>query len=583
MILSLVDIKKIISADFSGIRFLEGDSKTTGRYKDKDIILFEYTDGQGRAAVLKFFSLQKMEEHQKQEQMQDLMAEYHTIRRFDGHPNVVRVHGASELRHQDRLVGFYMTMEKFERTLSDLIRERGRFGDGEVENFLGQMDRVLYHAHYELPEPVVHSDIKPANIGVRSNGQALEYALMDFDVSVGLERSGEDTASFTLSNKASMKGLSPAYAPPEQVLAYLHKSGTISNRVDIYAVGAIAMEMITGTPPQKDDAQVYYKLPFEQLPEVWRGRLKALCHPDSRSRVRRVAEAAEKQQDIENGGNETDDKTQRWVHPEDDQTVKTADSPSGSSQQVLDNVYYKSLLEVSGKQFRCRKCGRSLVEAEIKGIYHCQPCKAYEKVVVKNNSHWLEDVTKAVEIYSFIKKQPNNLHSIIKTNKVLINRAARLSLQQISFIVTPIIILLMVWFHFEGTYLRDLYYAREYSGVTTLLSSTVLVYIFSHLYLILPLCLYCIALVYFMKLRRKKKTDLIRSNSKLREVVKLYEKALEDITDKLESYEIEKTEQVVVEYMYSIKDKLAYKYINDKQKRNVETLLIRHKQSLSHF
>ena len=190
MILSTNQIKELLARDYASLFFLETDSKTTGRYKEKDIILFEYTDGQGRSAVLKFFSLQKMEEHQKQEQMQDLMAEYHTIRRFDGHPNVVRVHGASELRHQDRLVGFYMTMEKFERTLSDLIRERGRFGDGEVENFLGQMDRVLYHAHYELPEPVVHSDIKPANIGVRGNEQALEYALMDFDVSVGLERSG---------------------------------------------------------------------------------------------------------------------------------------------------------------------------------------------------------------------------------------------------------------------------------------------------------------------------------------------------------------------------------------------------------
>ncbi|MDI6401180.1 PEGA domain-containing protein [Balneolaceae bacterium ANBcel3] len=307
MIYSSHHIREFLSEQFSNIRFLEADSTTTGRYREKHIIIFEYENIAGKKCVLKFFSLQYVEPSDQQREKESLLREFQIISKFDSHPNVVRVYDANELRRGGKLIGFYITMEKFDTTLSDLLKANEEFGPDQVTLFLEQMDRVLYTAHYELDEPIVHSDIKPANIGVRRGRDGgYEYALMDFDVSVSLERKSTDGDSFTLSNKASLKGITLAYAPPEQVMAYLHRSGDISNRVDVYAVGAIAMQMLTGSAPVKDANQMYYRLPFDQLPKEWRPVFERLCAPDAGHRSRRVADGLQTRgQDLPAPGGQT--------------------------------------------------------------------------------------------------------------------------------------------------------------------------------------------------------------------------------------------------------------------------------------
>ncbi len=291
MIYSSHQIRDFLSEHYPTIRFLETDSATTGRFREKSIIVFEYTNIAGERWVLKFFVLQHIEQAQQEQEKTDLLEEFRMIKQFQSHPNVVSVHDANELRRDGHLIGFYITMEKFDHTLADLLDQGRTFTDADVRSFLEQMDRVLYKAHYELDEPIVHSDIKPANIGVRRGRGGYEYALMDFDVSVRLERKSTDGHSFTLSNKASLRGITLAYAPPEQVLAYLHRSGNISNRSDVYAVGAIAIQMLTGKGPQKREGQLSYHLPFEDLQGTWPGVLRRLCAPDVKGRPRRVAEA----------------------------------------------------------------------------------------------------------------------------------------------------------------------------------------------------------------------------------------------------------------------------------------------------
>ncbi|MDI6400731.1 FISUMP domain-containing protein [Balneolaceae bacterium ANBcel3] len=291
MIYSSRQIRDFLSKQFPRIRFLENESATTGRFEEKNIIVFEYENIAGDTIVLKFFSLQHVIEEAQEKQKQDLLEELRIIKKFDAHPNVVKVYDANELHHDGRLIGFYITMEKFEGTLSDLLKRQNVFDQSVVTLFLKQMDRVLYTAHYELDEPIVHSDIKPANIGIRKGENGHEFVLMDFDVSVILDRKNTDQHAFTLSNKASLKGITLAYAPPEQVMAYLHRSGDISNRVDVYAVGAIGMQMLTGCAPVKDANQMYYRLPFEQLPQDWRPVFERLCAPDAAHRSRRVSEA----------------------------------------------------------------------------------------------------------------------------------------------------------------------------------------------------------------------------------------------------------------------------------------------------
>ncbi|MDI6401178.1 PEGA domain-containing protein [Balneolaceae bacterium ANBcel3] len=300
-------IRDILRDQYPNIRYLEANSATTGRYREKHIIVFEYTNIAGNPCVLKFFSLQHIDETGQEQEKGNLLEEFRTIKKFGLHPNVVQVYDANELRRDGKLIGFYITMEKFDTTLSDLLKANEEFGPDQVTLFLEQMDRVLYTAHYELDEPIVHSDIKPANIGVRRGRDGgYEYALMDFDVSVSLERKSTDGDSFTLSNKASLKGITLAYAPPEQVMAYLHRSGDISNRVDVYAVGAIAMQMLTGSAPVKDANQMYYRLPFDQLPKEWRPVFERLCAPDAGHRSRRVADGLQTRgQDLPAPGGQT--------------------------------------------------------------------------------------------------------------------------------------------------------------------------------------------------------------------------------------------------------------------------------------
>jgi predicted Ser/Thr protein kinase len=89
----------------------------------------------------------------------------------------------------------------------------------------------LAHAH---AHGVVHRDVKPANIMLADDGRVV---LMDF----GLARTDDDTRTHTTSIKGT-----PAYMAPETI------SGRRADaRADLYAVGLILFEMVTGEPPFK--------------------------------------------------------------------------------------------------------------------------------------------------------------------------------------------------------------------------------------------------------------------------------------------------------------------------------------------
>lgn len=164
------------------------------------------------------------------------------------------------LKHPN-IVGFYKTIEAFGTlchvlehcnsvTLADAITKQAPFSEEQVRHVIGQLATVLSYAH---SMGVVHRDLKPRNILLRDNGTVL---LIDF----GLSHSSRSVA---LTQWGQILG-TPGYMPPEQLV------GTpVNETADLYALGCITFEMLTGRPLfQTDDEMVLLHEKLRLPPQV---------------------------------------------------------------------------------------------------------------------------------------------------------------------------------------------------------------------------------------------------------------------------------------------------------------------------
>lgn len=156
-----------------------------------------------------------------------------------GHKNVVQIFDFGELDGRS-----YYTMELLRGAdLSRLIQQRQRLHHGEVCECLEQICEALDAAHNV---GVVHRDLKPANIFV-SDETPRVVKLMDFGVAkVGNNRSPSGT------RHGQILG-TPTHMSPEQALGQIDK---ISPQSDLYSLGVIAYEMLTGRLPFESDSEV---------------------------------------------------------------------------------------------------------------------------------------------------------------------------------------------------------------------------------------------------------------------------------------------------------------------------------------
>jgi tRNA A-37 threonylcarbamoyl transferase component Bud32 len=158
------------------------------------------------------------------------------------HPNIVRMYDYGET--DDGIP--YMAMEYVEgQELSDLLRERGQLPFETVLPFIREFAAALDYAH---SKGFVHRDIKPSNIMVRSDedGQ-LHPVLMDFGVAKIQD------AHTHLTGTGAVGTID--YMAPEQI----REAGSVDNRADIYAMGLVLYEILTGQRPfQGNPAQVMF-------------------------------------------------------------------------------------------------------------------------------------------------------------------------------------------------------------------------------------------------------------------------------------------------------------------------------------
>ena len=178
-----------------------------------------------------------------------LVREARTVGRLQ-HPNIVMLYGTRRLRDNSlALIMQYVPGH----TLKKEIRTRGPLPFDMVERILIDIGRALAYAQRHR---IVHRDIKPENVYLdEETGIA---RLSDF----GIARPWDAESGLTLPGMAIG---TPAYMAPEQI-----DGGVLDGRSDLYSLGLVGYEMLTGTPPWAGESlfSMIYKQRNEALPAL---------------------------------------------------------------------------------------------------------------------------------------------------------------------------------------------------------------------------------------------------------------------------------------------------------------------------
>ncbi|MAT16183.1 MAG: serine/threonine protein kinase [Planctomyces sp.] len=153
------------------------------------------------------------------------------------HPNIVRYYGSGKWENQ-----LYYVMELVEgASLREVLNRKGRIRWQETVEIGWQVCSALQHAHNH---GIIHRDLKPANLFLSKDGRV---KLGDFGTAL-------DTAAVNLTEMGLTVG-TYYYMAPEQIRA----ERRISGQTDLYSLGCVLYEMLTGQPPFRGEnsAQIF--------------------------------------------------------------------------------------------------------------------------------------------------------------------------------------------------------------------------------------------------------------------------------------------------------------------------------------
>ena len=186
----------------------------------------------------------------------DLSDDEKFVRRFQreaiaasslSHPNIVEMYDVGEDDGK-----YYIVMEYVEgKTLKNLIKKRGGLTLPEVIDIMTQLTSAISCAH---DSNIIHRDIKPQNVLIKEDGLV---KITDFGIAMALN-------SNELTQTNSVMG-SVHYLPPEQANG---KGATVKS--DIYSLGIVMFELLTGQLPFKGDnaVEIAIKQMKNQIPSV---------------------------------------------------------------------------------------------------------------------------------------------------------------------------------------------------------------------------------------------------------------------------------------------------------------------------
>ena len=150
------------------------------------------------------------------------------------HPNIVSIYDVGE----DRNVN-YIVMEFIDgKNLKDIIRSEGILDEYTALEITKQIAKALSLAHRK---GIIHRDIKPHNILISNEGRIVKVA--DFGIAKAVSNS-------TMTNVGNIIG-SVHYFSPEQA-----KGRSVTSNTDLYSLGIVLFEMLTGRLPFRGDSPI---------------------------------------------------------------------------------------------------------------------------------------------------------------------------------------------------------------------------------------------------------------------------------------------------------------------------------------
>lgn len=204
------------------------------------------------------------------------------------HPNIVTIHDFGETGTRDNRVPF-LVMELVRGEGLDAMLRRGAVTLPKAARWGAQISDALAEAHNA---GIMHRDIKPSNILITLSGSV---KVLDF----GIARAVEPYATADRITQTGFLVGSPAYMAPEQA------RGFPEPRSDLYALGCLLFELITGQPPfQVSDTAGYLSAHLTQeppvpssvstdIPPAWDNLVLALLHKDPDQRYPNAADLSQ--------------------------------------------------------------------------------------------------------------------------------------------------------------------------------------------------------------------------------------------------------------------------------------------------
>jgi serine/threonine protein kinase len=155
------------------------------------------------------------------------------------HPNIVQIYGFGVWEEQP-----YMAIEYLDgKNLADLVESEHRLQNERAVPIFSQILEALAHAH---SKGIIHRDLKLSNVVITKPGDTVK--LVDFGIAKILPQSGKELQRLTQTGEVFG---SPVYMSPEQCMG-----GEIDARSDIYAMGCLMYEVLTGQPPFSGDTAI---------------------------------------------------------------------------------------------------------------------------------------------------------------------------------------------------------------------------------------------------------------------------------------------------------------------------------------